>query len=175
MKTTVITRKLTVTTSSVLPDVSATDDPELAAVIEWADANPVVWKIVTAGQTRSAFGKHGIDYLGCERGDSPAAVASRVVRFQHFLQQSSNDFFRWRAEFAVKHFGEKGYTSGFFQQFDGAYPRGCMHLDYTPARLEAVLDRFLAWCGTTYSTKEVWLTPPGKRSDTHHRVVRRFP
>lgn len=176
MKTNVIERKLTVCSSTVLPEVSCTDDPEAARVIEWADQNPKVWEIVTASSAKTCFGRESSDYFGFERGDKPEAVLARAVRFREKLLSDVTSFWQWRAQWAFDHWGEKGYTSGFFQQFDGEYPRGCMFVDYTPPTLEEVIDRFLAWCGDTYVTCEVWLAPAGKASlDKRRKIVRRLP
>jgi len=41
---------------------------------------------------------------------------------------------------------DKGFKSGFFQQWDGEYYRHSMMLDHTPATLESVIDRFQRWC-----------------------------
>jgi hypothetical protein len=138
-------------TSEVLPFVTTTN-PALAAVIEWADANPVVWRIVTSTRSKS-FGKNSSVYMGCSRGSEPGQILDRVATFKHEVQRVAppgqtygNEFWRWRANFTLEHYDDKGFKGGFFQQYDGGYDRGCCYLDYTPKTLEAVIDRFVAWC-----------------------------
>lgn len=132
-------------TSEMVPEVSTTHEG-LAESIAWADANPVVWKIVM--RTKSApFGKNSSTYLGCARGSSPGAILDRVTCFKHYVEDARGDsFFGWRARWTMKHYGAKGFRGGFFQQFDGSYDRGCAELDYTPDTRDEVIDRFLAWC-----------------------------
>jgi hypothetical protein len=65
----------------------------------------------------------------------------------------SREFFRWRAQFAFKHYGEKGYKSGFFRQFDGTYNRGCCDVDYIddPLWIAYAVRHFVKWCNATYT------------------------
>lgn len=142
--------------SDVMPEVS-TESAELAEVLAWADATPTAWKIVTSSRS-APFGKRSSTYMGWAQGsDSPSAVLERLATFRRELELPNDDFFGWKARFTLDHFGDKGFQGGLFQQFDGAYDRGCSYLDYTPETLEEVIDRFLAWCdaGFKFSTASV--------------------
>ncbi len=140
--------KIQVYTSEIVPAVSTTHE-KLAQTIVWADAHPVAWKIVMG--TRSApFGKNACTYLGCSRGDSPAAVLDRVAHLQRYVEDDQQEFFCWRARFTMEYYGDKGFRGGFFQQFDGTYDRGAIHLDYTLETRDEVIDRFLAWSDLGY-------------------------
>jgi hypothetical protein len=142
----VITNTLTYS-SEVVPEVSTTSGV-LAEAIAWADANPVVWKIVM-GTKSKAFGKNSNEYMGCQRGDAPQAALARAARFKSLVEGQEPDrygFWQWRARFTLEHYNDKGFTSGYFQQFDGTYNRGCCTLDYTPKTREAAIDQFAKWC-----------------------------
>jgi len=65
--------------------------------------------------------------------------------------------FVWRAQFTIKHFQDKGFRGGFFQQHDAKYPRSCLTLDYTPETLQEVLDRFCEWMDHAYNTRYLTL------------------
>jgi|APFre7841882654_1041346.scaffolds.fasta_scaffold134936_2 hypothetical protein len=149
-------------TSSMRPDVS-TEIEAFAETIEWADANPVAYRIVTA--TRSAvFGRCSAEYLGCDQGGNDSARV--VARLNHFRQRLKEEgIFGWRARFTLAHYEAPGFRGDLFRLWDGEYLRSSIHLDYTPATLEAVLDQFVAWCDPYYRKVEVRI---GKR------VVRRF-
>jgi hypothetical protein len=149
------TLKEQITITRYVSDVDpalVSESPIIAETIEWADANPVVWKIVRG--TRSApFGKNASTYLGSGRGDSPS---SAIYRAGHLRAESlRKDFWGWRARFALEHYGDKGFRGGFFQQFDGQYNRGCCDLDYTPDTLDEVIAQFVEWCGPLFETREV--------------------
>jgi hypothetical protein len=147
-----------------------TDSPELGRTIDWADANPVVWKIVR-GTRSKPFGKNSSTYMGCQRGDSPSSTISRAATFLREVEREGDEFFGWRARFTLAHYTDKGFKGGFFSQFDGTYNRGCAELDYTPATLDEVIKRFLAWCNSGYKfpTKEVRID---KRAQTHREPRR---
>lgn len=138
-------------------DALVTDYAPHAEAIDWADANPIVWKIVTGVRSKN-FGARGSQYMGCNRNDSPGSAISRAAVFKQEVERKDS-FFGWRARFTLEHYGEKGFKSGFFQQFDGSFNRGCSYLDYTPATLDEVVKRFLAWCDARYKfpTKQVLL------------------
>jgi hypothetical protein len=142
----VITSTLTYS-SEIVPEVHTTID-SLAEVIVWADANPVVWKIVT-GTKSKAFGRNSSEYMGCQRADTPRAALDRAAHFKRIVDGEEADrygFWQWRAHFTMEHYNDKGFTGGFFQQFDGKFDRGCCYLDYTPKTRDEVIDRFLDWC-----------------------------
>jgi len=149
--------------SDVRPEI-ATTDPRLAQVIAWADANPVVWDIVT--KTRSkAFGIGSCVYIGwAQRRNVPEAVLERLRHFKELAdggdqwmrsREGDDSIFVWRARFTLEHYRDKGFRGGFFQQHDGQYPRSCLMLDYTPETLEEVLDRLCRWMDRSYETKRV--------------------
>jgi hypothetical protein len=139
--------------SDLRPEIS-TSSEELAKAIAWADANPAAWAVVL--QTRSAaFGKNSSTYIGCARGDGVGPAVDRVAHFAFECQRDDEDFWRWRARFTLAHYHDKGFKGGFFRQWDGQYSRGCCYLDYTPATLEEVIDRFVLWCGDRFLTREV--------------------
>jgi hypothetical protein len=159
MKTSEIIRKSTLYTSSVVPSISSEQDYD-GETIAWADTYPVVWKIVM-GTKSKAFGKGSSDYMGCGRDDSSSSVIYRAAHFRSILRahtdppravddsaRARGDFWTWRANFTLTHYADKGFRGGFFQQFDGTYDRGCVYLDYTPATLDEVIERFLAWCNS---------------------------
>lgn len=160
MKTTKTTMTMVTYRSEVLTDV-CTEDPELAAVIKWADETNA-WKIVT-GHKSKAFGKKSCEYIGWAQGsDDPGAILERARRFcatarpdihRDFLAAGGPAIFRWRGSFTLRHFTDKGFTGGFFQQHDGSYDRNCMTLDYTPATLPAVLRNFMEWAGGTMANR----------------------
>jgi hypothetical protein len=138
-----------------VPEV-ATQDAELGRVIAWADANPKAWKIVTANKSK-AFGARSCNYIGWAQGSpAPAAVLERLRHFcavvrpditEDFLASAGPTIFRWKGLFTFAHYGDKGFTGGFFQQHDGQYDRNCMSLDHTPATLPQVLRNFMEWSG----------------------------
>jgi len=145
-------RTITHYVSEILPEVTA-QDPDLGKTIAWADANPVVWKIVS--NTRSkAFGRKSSEYIGwAQRSPSPEAILERARHFHSCvdpnvlggLHYRSQGIWGWRARFTFEHYPDKGFTGGFFQRFDGRYDRDCMSLDYTPETLAEVLRNFMEW------------------------------
>lgn len=159
MKSIEVVRREIVHTSEVMPSVSGSSAYD-AEVIAWADAHPVVWKIVTANKS-APFGKKSCTYMGCIQGrDDPVSVLDRVATFKYELeryqgQECPAEFFSWRAQFTLDHYGKKGFRGGFFRQYDERYSRGCASLDYTPDTRETVIDRFLQWCGSSYETYHV--------------------
>ena len=142
--------------SEILPAVG-TEDPELGKTIAWADAHPVVWKIVT--DTRSkAFGRKSCEYIGwAQRSPAPEAVLERVRHFHTCvdpnvlggLHYRSRDIWGWRARFTFRQYQAKGFRGGFFQRFDGRYDRDCMTLDFTPETLPEVVRNFMQWAAST--------------------------
>ena len=163
MKTHQCTMTYRIFQSDIQPEV-ATTDPRLAHVLAWADANPVVWDIVT--KTRSkAFGLGSCVYIGwAQRSQSPDAILERVRTFKELVEggeqpggvcEPDESIFVWRARFTLEHYRDKGFTGGLFQQHDANYPRSCLVLDYTPETLEEVLERFCAWMDRFYETKRI--------------------
>jgi|SRR5271154_90094 len=161
MKRTEETQVLVWYASEVHPEIR-TQHEDLAKVIEWADANPKVWRIVRENKSK-AFGRESSTYLGCHRGPSPFASLDRAAEFKRTIENDEGlapahrreEFWTWRAGFTLEHYGEKGFKGGLFQQFDGTYDRGCCYIDYTPETLDEVINRFVQWCGATFATKEV--------------------
>jgi hypothetical protein len=155
MKAHEVVTRTTVYSSEVAADVSTTNEA-LRDVIVWADAHPVVWKIVM-GTKSGPFGRNGYTYLGYARGTSPESALLRAEALKRALEEAPS-FFRWRVEFTLAHYGEKGFRSGYFRQHDTAnISRGCCVLYYTPETVDDVIDRFLGWCEESYkfSTKHV--------------------
>ena len=141
------------------PDV-CTACPDFEPVIQWADDCPVVWHIVT-GRRSKAFGLGSCVYIGwAQRSMAPDAILERLRHFKELIDGNSpyhdaDSIFRWRAQFTLAHYRKTGFRGGFFQQHDAQYPRGCLTLDYTPATLELVVDKFCAWMGRSYATQNV--------------------
>jgi hypothetical protein len=155
MKAQEVVTRTTVYSSEVAADVSTTDEA-LCDVIVWADANPIVWKIVM-GTKSGPFGRNASTYAGYARGASAESALLRAEAFKHTLEEAPS-FFRWRAEFTLAHYRDKGLRNGFFRQHDTAgLSRGCCVLDYTPETREEVIDRFLGWCNACakFETKHV--------------------
>lgn len=148
--------------SRVVPGVR-TEDEDLAKVIRWADENPHVWQIVR-GNKSVAFGASSSFYMGYERGPGTDRVLARAARFYYDLDAAvANEFHRWRVGFTFDHYRDPGFTGGIFWQHDGSYPRGCACLDYTPATLGEVVDRFFAWCeGPPLFHVTKWVEVDGK-------------
>jgi len=140
-----------------------TTNPELAKVIEWADRNPVVWKIVT-GTRSKAFGRKSSFYIGwAQNSKSPDAILERARAFREEIfttDYRARQIWGWRACYTFEHYRDKDFKGGFFQQWDEKYPRGCLTLDYTPETLEEVLDQFEKWIGSSYNS--VRITIDGK-------------
>ena len=149
--------------SEVLPDVR-TENAALGEIIAWADANPVVWKIVTENRSK-VFGKNANLYYGYERGGGPEKALLRAARFKEELERvydpplskTRQDFWSWRARWTLENYAKKGFKSGYFQEWDEKFARGCTELDYNAASLEEAIDRFLTWCRSTcpYDTKKI--------------------
>jgi len=159
--------------SEVMPEVQTTV-PALSGPIAWADAHPVVWKVVT-GRRSKAFGLGSCVYIGwAQRSNTPDAVLERVRHIHEVLERTRpyytpDSIFVWRAKFTLDHFQDKGFTGGFFQQHDARYPRSCMTLDYTPETFEEVLDRFCAWMDKFYKTVRITVDSKTVRTFPHDR------
>ena len=93
-----------------------------------------------------AFGQTASTYAGYQRGPSPNGALMRACVLHNEQAGTADDIWPWRARFTIQHYQDKGFKSGFFQQWDGEYCRHSMMLDYTPATLESVIDRFQKWC-----------------------------
>lgn len=162
MKTEIETVQRTWYVSDVDPTIRTLEEP-YGKIIALADAQPIVYDI--ARQTKSkAWGKkanrHGgdgssdaIEYMLHRAGTILRYASARFGR----TPRAADDFFVWSARFTIEHYKDKGFRGGFFQQHDGTYSRGCTTLDYTPATLEEVIERFLKWCGSTFVTHAVTL------------------
>lgn len=129
--------------SDVLPDVVTQDEGE-AQIVAWADAHPIVWRIVTETKSR-VFGRNATTYHGYQRGVGGRLALARVRVFREHLE-TCGPFWQWRARFALEHYNDKGYRGGHFEQWDGTYTRGGAIVDYTPRLLDEAIDRFMAWC-----------------------------
>lgn len=132
------------------PEIESSDERD-REIIEWLDENPVVFKIVT--KTRSkAFGRKSCVYIGwAQNNNSVGAVIEKLrtlkgesegIRFS-----PPGTIFQYRAQFTLKHYTDKGFTGGLFQQWNREHPRDCLTLDYTPALLDEVIANFEEWVG----------------------------
>jgi hypothetical protein len=157
MKEEIITRSEIFYISGIIPDIK-TREPELKKVIEWADANPVVWEIVTHNKSK-AFGKNSCFYIGwAQKSMEPVAILERARAFydEVFAEDYRNyQIWSWRARFTLSHYKDKSFTGGFFQQWDEKYSRDCLTLDYTPETLEKVINKFCEWAGNSYKIKRI--------------------
>ena len=149
----------TVYRSEVMTEIRTTD-PSFARAIIWADEHPVVWRIVTQRKSK-AFGLGSCEYIGWAQSSmEPDAILERI-RHMHELAEGKSPYhtvasiFVWRAKFTLEHYQDKGFRGGFFQQHDARHPRSCLTLDYTPATLQEVLDRFCAWMDHCHDTHRV--------------------
>lgn len=145
--------------SSRRPDV-CTEDPGMASAIAWADRHPQAWDIVT-GTRSKAFGLGSCVYIGwAQRGLAPEAILERLSHFHRLATGTephlgASHLQCWAARHSFERCRDGGFTGGFFQQWDERHPRLCMTLDYTPATLAEVLERFLRWCGTLHHAERV--------------------
>ena len=162
MKATVQTVRRRVFRSEVRPDVESgyqSDGP----VLKWADGNPVVWDIVTTRRSK-AFGVGSCEYIGwAQRSMAPDVVLERVRHIHGRITRSAlrpDCIFQWRAEFTLGHFRDRGFTGGFFQQWDASFPRSCLTLDFTPETLEQAIEHFCGWMDKFFRT--VRITVNGK-------------
>ena len=127
--------------------------------IEWLDKNPVAFKIVT--KTRSkAFGRKSCVYIGWAQNNNsiPAIIEKlRTLKGESEGTRFSlpGTIFQYRAQFTLKHYKDKGFTGGLFQQWDKDYPRDCLTLDCTPELFDEVLIEFKKWINSSYSTKKI--------------------
>jgi len=137
-----------------------TESRVFAPVIAWADEHPVVWKIVTSRRSKT-FGVGSCEFSGWAQRSAESDTILERVRHIHDVVCATrpcdalDPVFAWRAKFTLEHYEEKGFTGGFFQQYDANYPRNCMMLDYTPETFKAVLDRFCCWMDSSYKTTHV--------------------
>lgn len=146
--------------SDVLTKVS-TRRLEFASAFEWADAHVLPWKVVTTKKSH-AWGKHASYYGPAAASDAPDDVAMRISIFHEFATSPrlAESIFGHSARFTLEHFDDKNFRGGSFRQFarwenGQIYARASMALDYTPALLSQVLDRFQSWAeemhqGTTH-------------------------
>lgn len=139
--------------SEIYPNIDTTDS-SYSEVIDWADKNPHVYKIVT-GTKSKAFGKSSCVYIGwAQNNNSAGAILERLSTFKQELEHA-NSIFQYRADFTFNRYLDKGFKGGFFQQWDERYPRNCLTLDYTPELLEQVIDRFYQWTDNYFNTVEI--------------------
>jgi hypothetical protein len=140
--------------SEVQRDV-ATNDVSMARVIAWGDENPVAWKIVTTRRSQ-AFGIGSCVYIGwAQRSVAPEAILERLRHFKELIDNRERTIFTWRARFTLKHYQDKGFTGGFFQQHDEKHPRSCLTLDHTPETLKSVINQFTKWMDSYYATHHI--------------------
>lgn len=144
--------------STVHPGLQ-TEDESLAAALEWADANPVAYHIVTEKRS-CVFGRDCSEYAGLHRdGTDHDSVLRRIDHMR--LETLKDGIFGWRVRFTMEHYlrnrgsAERRIRGDLFRLWDGEYYRSCLFLDYTGETIEAVLDQFVAWCDPHYKKVEV--------------------
>lgn len=144
--------------SELYPEIESCDSSD-KEIIEWLDKNPVVFEIVT--KTRSkAFGRKSCVYIGwAQNNNSVRAVIEKLRTLKGEAEgirfSPPRTIFQYRAQFTLKHYKDKGFTGGFFQQWDREYPRDCLTLDYTPELLDEVIREFEGWISNFYTTKKI--------------------
>lgn len=149
MKTSTARVEVVTYASEVQPEI-ATNDADLAHVLEWADAHPDAWRVVL-GKKSAAWGRGSTHYPGWARNDTPAGVLERMAVFKRHVHgayppASPASFFDWSSVFTLDHCREPGFRGDLFRQVDPAgYSRGCASLDFTPETLEEVIVRFRTW------------------------------
>lgn len=147
--------------SELYPEIESCDSSD-KEIIEWLDKNPVAYLIVK-GTKSKAFGRKSCVYIGwAQNNNSVGAVIEKLrtlkgesegIRFS-----PPGTIFQYRAQFTLKHYTDKGFTGGFFQQWDREYPRDCLTLDYTPELLDEVIAEFEKWISNSYATKKITVT-----------------
>lgn len=181
MKTHVETVHRTHYVSEVHPEIDVTDACYVP-IIEWADATPNAWAVVRERKS-APWGRDSCTYIACGRSDRPEDVCYRAGQLMNYatLGRASaehglppDDFFGWRARFTLAHYRDRGFRGGYFQQYDGKYTRGGHDLDYTPATLDEVVNRFVEHCQLVrpdLSTREVWVNKKPVRVYTSPAVL----
>ena len=147
--------------SELYPEIESCDSSD-KEIIEWLDKNPVAYLIVK-GTKSKAFGRKSCVYIGwAQNNNSVGAVIEKLrtlkgesegIRFS-----PPGTIFQYRAQFTLKHYTDKEFTGGFFQQWDREYPRDCLTLDYTPELLDEVMAEFEKWISNSYATKKITVT-----------------
>ena len=148
--------------SRIRPDI-VVDRVDLLPILQWADAHPVVYKIVSRGSRSPAFGPGSCVYLGCiQHSADPSAVLERLrtlydlANEQGLYAGQGSSIFCWRARFTLAHYGEPGFTGGTFTTMlpGRPSPLDTLILDYTPATVWSVAQAFANWA---------WRGGPGVR------------
>lgn len=139
--------------SRVRPDI-VVDRPELRPVVEWADAHPVAYKVVSRGSRSRAFGPGNCVYIGwAQRSPDPTAVLERLRTLYDLVDAlglyagQRDGIFCWRARFTLTHYGEPGFTGAAFTTMmpGRSSPLDILTLDYTPATVLSVAQVFANW------------------------------
>ena len=146
-------------TSELYPIESC--EPRDKEIIEWLDKNPVAFEIVTKNKSK-AFGKKSCVYIGWAQNNNSVRAVIEKLRTLKYVSEakaarfsSPGDIFQYRAQFTLKHYKDKGFTGGFFQQLDKRYQRDCLSLDYTPALLDEVIAKFEEWMDDYHITTQI--------------------
>jgi hypothetical protein len=136
-----------------------TENESLAEALEWADANPVAFRIVTE-KLSAVFGRDCSQYMGfCRDGTDNDSVLQRIDHLR--LETLKDGIFGWRARFTMEHYlrrrgsQELRIRGDLFRLWDGEYHRSALFLDYTGDKIEEVLDQFTAWCDPFYKKVEI--------------------
>ena len=119
-------------------------------------------KEIVMNRRSKTFGRHSCLYIGWAQADnSKSAIQERMHTFKKEIKQP-HAFFKKKVEFTLKHYHDKGFTSGFFQQWDRDFSRSCSMMDYTPELFDEVLTLFKSWMSTSYNTKRITVSKRGK-------------
>jgi hypothetical protein len=137
-----IVRGKTVYISEVMPQVR-TGRPREGAVLNAADRQPVLYRIVTSRRSRA----WGIRGHYAERGVTDAAAV--LGRLSTLLDATGRtDILGESARFTTEHYDAAGFTGGEFT-LHGKHPLCTLVLDYTPQTVNEVIESFLRWAGAT--------------------------
>jgi len=157
--------------SEKCPEIFSNDGRD-REIIEWLDENPVAYSIVT-GTKSKAFGKNSSFYVTwVQNNNSVAAVIEKLATLKRHLSDKvekwlvetwrNETIFNYRAKFTLEHYKDKGFTGGFFQQWDGEKSWYGTTFDYTPELFNEVLREFRNWIGYSHGTTRITVSIEGK-------------
>jgi hypothetical protein len=137
--------------SEAYPGIRTTNERD-GSVIEWADKNVVIYDIVMERKSK-AFGQDSSAYIGwAQKNNSTSAILEKMRAVKD--ETARDDIWGWRARFTLKHYKDKGFRGGYFQQWD-RYPRNSLYLDYTPETMDEAIKHFVGWMDGYYDTKKI--------------------
>ena len=144
--------------SESYPEIESCDSSD-KEIIEWLDENPVAYLIVR-GTKSKAFGRKSCVYIGWAQNNN--SVGTIIEKLRTLKGESEGirfsppgTIFQYRAQLTLKHYKDKGFTGGFFQQWDENYQRDCLTLDHTLKLLNEVIAEFEKWISNFYATKKI--------------------